>query len=369
MTRSITCRPSRLATLAALVLAALVASATARAAEEDEAMTTSDAAAPTTKPAVAPFARRPAGAADFRRGGGDGLLQRLKENVDKLGLTDDQKKELERIAADARDKARQIFADAGGDRDKVRQQMGDVMRDSFQQIREILTPEQQRKLRDIMEQRGGDFRRPTPPKDDETMMDDRRPDAAKPERKRPAADAAPTTPRKEAVDPATVEINRLDGKTVPISTYKGKPLVLIFGSYSSPTFRENAKAIDDLQRHYAVKANFLLVYTREAHPVGGWEVERNKEAEISVQPHKDEAARVTAAKQARTTLGLTIPTAVDSMDDQLASAFDAFPNGCVILDRDGKIIARQKWAEAHGIRTLLDEISSAKAPTSQAAAD
>jgi hypothetical protein len=263
------------------------------------------------------------------------------------------------------------MGDANGDREEARTQMGEVFRDALQQIRETLTPEQQKKFRELMEQSAGDREGKSMAGDDDKMMADG--DSAKGGKGKRAAAAAvsakPATP-KEPVDLSTVKFTRLDGRAVPISTYKGKPLVLIFGSYSCPSFREHAKGLDELQRRYAAKANFLLVYTKEAHPVGGWEVQRNKDAEISVPQAKDEAARLAAAKLARTKLGLSMATAVDSMDDQLVAAFDAFPNGAVILDREGQITARQKWAEPRGLRILLDNLSaSPKPPATRASAD
>jgi Spy/CpxP family protein refolding chaperone len=315
---------------------------------------------------------RPGGGEGPMVGGGQGI-QRLRANMEKLGLTADQKKEVERITADSREKARQVMGDANGDREEARKQMGEVFRDALQQIRETLTPEQQRKFRELMEQSAADREGKSMAGDDDDKMMMAEGDSDKVGKgKRVAAAAAAAKPSgpKEPVDLSTVKFTRLDGRAVPISTYKGKPLVLIFGSYSCPSFREHAKGLDELQRRYAAKANFLLVYTKEAHPVGGWEVQRNKDAEISVPPAKDEAARLAAAKQARTKLGLSMATAVDSMDDQLVAAFDAFPNGAVILDREGQITARQKWAEPRGLRILLDNLNTApKSPTTRASAD
>jgi Spy/CpxP family protein refolding chaperone len=322
---------------------------------------------------------RPGGGEGPMAGGGQGL-QRLRENLEKLGLTADQKKEVERITADSREKVRQVMGDANGDREEARKQMGEVFRDALQQIRETLTPEQQRKFRALMERSAADREGKSMADDDDKMMADgdmmmSDGDSAKGGKGKRAAAAAAVSAKpagpKEPVDLSTVKFTRLDGRAVPISTYKGKPLVLIFGSYSCPSFREHAKGLDELQRRYAAKANFLLVYTKEAHPVGGWEVQRNKDAEISVPQAKDEAARLAAAKQARTKLGLNMATAVDSMDDQLVAAFDAFPNGAVILDREGQIAARQKWAEPRGLRILLDNLNntSSKTPATRASAD
>jgi hypothetical protein len=55
------------------------------------------------------------------------------------------------------------------------------------------------------------------------------------------------------------------------------------------------------------------------------------------------------------------------MDDDAIAAFNAFPNGCIILDRTGQIAARQKWAEPDAIHRALDDILAK--PTTRLAAE
>jgi len=65
-------------------------------------------------------------------------------------------------------------------------------------------------------------------------------------------------------------------KNVSLHDFRGKtPVVLVFGSYTCPNFRSSAEALKALQVKYGAKAQFLLVYIREAHADGDWQSTRN----------------------------------------------------------------------------------------------
>jgi hypothetical protein len=159
------------------------------------------------------------------------------------------------------------------------------------------------------------------------------------------------------------ELTQLDGKPVRLSSFEGKVGVLIFGSYSSPTFRQRAAEIETLAKQYGSRAQFLIVYTKEAHPAGDSDIDRNKEQGISIAAHKDAAARMAQAEEAKSALGLTIPIAVDSMDDAVTKSYDGFPNAAVVLSRDGTIAARQQWLDPDGLQRRIEQALKSSAAT------
>jgi hypothetical protein len=161
-------------------------------------------------------------------------------------------------------------------------------------------------------------------------------------------------------------LQKLDGSPVQLSSFKGRLVLLAFGSYSSPSFRTRAQALEELRREYGARVNFVVVYTREAHPSGGWEVDRNRDAEISVPQHADAKARAAAAKQARELLKLQSTITTDSMDDATARAYHAWPNNAaVLIGKDGNVFAYQEWFDAYGMRQAIVE-AMAPAPTTRA---
>ena len=130
-----------------------------------------------------------------------------------------------------------------------------------------------------------------------------------------------------------------DGKrSVTLSQVIGpKPVVLVFGNYSCGPFRQQFPLIDDIQRRYADRAEFLLVYIREAHPKGGWQTEDNTLAGISVEQPTDYAARVALAEKCGQFLQPSMPILVDTIDDHVGTLYSALPSRLYIIDPSGRI--------------------------------
>ncbi len=152
-----------------------------------------------------------------------------------------------------------------------------------------------------------------------------------------------------------VKIIELNGRSFMPANYKGHVLVLEFGSMSCPVFRDHAQAMEKLRSAEGPRAFFMVVYTREAFPAGDKEVLRNKEQNISVAQTTTLDRRKAQAQQTQDALGITIPMAVDSMDDAVSNAFGTFPNGAVVIGKDGKIAALEHWTNPDSLRRDIDQ--------------
>jgi hypothetical protein len=299
------------------------------------------------------------------------VAQRFRDAVGQLELSADQRAEAARIADGLRAGVRKAVADAGGDVERLRTKVRELVNDARLDLQEVLTPEQQEKLRDLLEQRPA-RRRPATQPDRPTMRDE---PAMADELPADAAEANAETNAKPTTRPlaATVSIgqaapdftlDKLDGRQVQLSSLKGKLIVLLFGNYSSPTFRDRAKDYEQLRKQTGNRAEFLIVYTRESHPVGEWEVERNKHARVLVEQPKTFEERKALARQAKQALKLTIPIAVDTMDDNVAADYAGFTTSAVIVGRDGTIVGFRKHADAHAIKRIVEGALEGKtAPT------
>jgi Spy/CpxP family protein refolding chaperone len=97
-------------------------------------------------------------AARASNGGQANPLNRVRENLDKLGLSDDQKSKANAVLDDAQKKMtdiREQLENGNGDRQQV-QEKGQAIRDDVKsKLADILTKEQQDKLHDLMEAQGG----------------------------------------------------------------------------------------------------------------------------------------------------------------------------------------------------------------------
>jgi hypothetical protein len=130
--------------------------------------------------------------------------------------------------------------------------------------------------------------------------------------------------------------------------------VLVFGSYSSPSFRQRAPQLQVLSQGESSRASLLIIYTKEAHPKDGWQVERNRDDKIAIPAHADMQSRIAQAKQAREALKLSIPIAVDDMDNSVATAYGAGENAAQVIGRDGTILARETWADPFALKRAID---------------
>jgi cytochrome oxidase Cu insertion factor (SCO1/SenC/PrrC family) len=83
----------------------------------------------------------------------------------------------------------------------------------------------------------------------------------------PAAQAPGPRVGEEAPDFALRDV---DGRPARLSDWRGRmPVVIEFGSYSCPICTGQVSAMDALARQFEGRAQFLLIYTDEAHPGAG----------------------------------------------------------------------------------------------------
>ena len=80
------------------------------------------------------------------------------------------------------------------------------------------------------------------------------------------------------------------------------------------------------------------MYTKEAHPSDGWTVKRNEDDNVQVAQPTNMTGRRDAAMQAVTALHLSnIPVLLDTMDDTAAQAYDAYPDGVIVIGKDALV--------------------------------
>jgi peroxiredoxin len=291
------------------------------------------------------------------------MVRRLREAMTKLDLSNEQKQKVDALLNDVQDKARELRREAQGDAQALREKGRQLIQDSRAKLQEVLSPDQQAKLRELMQQRqrgrGNDETAPA------TAPTTKPSDKSGEKSGGGGAMAPPLQPSNERLavgqQAPAFRVTKLDGTAVQLDSFQGKLALIAFGSYSSPSFRQRILSLEDLRREYGSRVSFLIIYTREAHPAGQWEVDRNREQQISIPDHKDLSQRKEMAKQARTKLKINIPLAVDSMEDEAARAYHACPNDAALLiDKDGTVLAYQQWFDAYGMKQAMMEALSNK---------
>jgi hypothetical protein len=161
------------------------------------------------------------------------------------------------------------------------------------------------------------------------------------------------------------ELIDIDGNKVALHDLVGdSPVVLQLGSYSCPVFRYRRFDMQELQREFAGRVDFVVVYTQEAHPVDSinpyvdrvWNPLINRIAGINVPQHKSAEQRRAQASATFDLVDLDSRFLVDGMDNAVWQQYGAAPSAAYVLDLHGNIHLRQAWVNPGEIRRALNEI-------------
>jgi hypothetical protein len=86
-------------------------------------------------------------------------------------------------------------------------------------------------------------------------------------------------------------------------------------------------------RRFGNEAQFLLVYLREAHPTDGWAMKNSQ-----LTDPRSQLEREFVAAQCCRELKFEFPAVVDTMDDQTAVNWAAWPERIFVVGTDGRVI-------------------------------
>lgn len=148
----------------------------------------------------------------------------------------------------------------------------------------------------------------------------------------------------------------------------GRPVVLWMGSHSCPVYRYRRHSLGDLWQKYAGQVRFVLVYTREAHPVDApsphgdgeiWDPWLNRLTRVRVTEPADLAARLAQARHSHTVLELPIELYIDPPGDPVWTRWGRASTPAFVLDGSGRVVLRQPWIEPRELDRVLDELLKA----------
>ncbi|HUB24892.1 MAG TPA: deiodinase-like protein, partial [Tepidisphaeraceae bacterium] len=281
---------------------------------------------PTTRPAGAsggPFAQ---------------IAGRMFNALRQLDLSADQRQQIRNLATSMRQQAADIRRRHQAGENVAGEALG-LVAEFRSKLFEILTPQQQEQFRDLM--RGSNPAQasgPPPPPLDEPP-DPNNPFLA-------SSDSGVSAP--------PIRIDDIDYGVLDLSKLKNRVVVLEFGSATCPSFRDHVQEMDKLFNRYSNDVTFCIVYTREAHPSDGWDVQRNHDDQVDVRQTTTLLDRREMARKTREYFHIRIPIAVDDMNDSVSKAFNGFPNATVIIGHGGNIVGRQQWTDPSGLPRLID---------------
>lgn len=149
------------------------------------------------------------------------------------------------------------------------------------------------------------------------------------------------------------QVTDLDGGSVEVEEFRGKHILLIFGSLSCPTTCFKVSQFESLANKFADAGLVsIFVYEREAHPDSQFGFGVVPQA-FSLEDRSMHARRLAAM------FGLTQRIVIDDMNNSTKKAYAAQDNSAYLIDRDGRIVLSQVFFDSDEIdRELAAAIGS-----------
>jgi hypothetical protein len=89
---------------------------------------------------------------------------------------------------------------------------------------------------------------------------------------------------------------------------------------------------------YRDRADFYILYIREAHPTDGWQVPNNWKDHVEYAQPQTFAQREEIASTCAVNLQFTMPTLLDTMDNAAENIYNGWPERLYVLSRSGRVI-------------------------------
>ena len=122
----------------------------------------------------------------------------------------------------------------------------------------------------------------------------------------------------------------------------GKPVVLIFGSYTCPPFRREIPAVQRVFEQYRDRASFFFVYVEEAHARDVWPLASNVKANVVYETPRTAAERAGIASTCVQALAVRMPILVDDMENRTVDAYAAWPTRMYVIDPSGAVAFKSR---------------------------
>jgi len=135
----------------------------------------------------------------------------------------------------------------------------------------------------------------------------------------------------------------LDGETVSLSDFYGKPILLETGSFTCPQYVARINPMNKFAAEYP-EFEFLVLYVREAHPGD------------NVGNHNSPDDKHTLACRTRDEENEHRTILVDDIDGSAHQIYGSLPNMIYVIGADGTILARSDWNDTVAVKKSLEKL-------------
>ncbi len=122
---------------------------------------------------------------------------------------------------------------------------------------------------------------------------------------------------------------------VSLADFNGQPLALMFGNYTCPIYRGQTERFNEIYAELHEQLAFLLIYTSEAHPEDGWQVDINNTQNVIYKQPTTTTARAAIAADCIQSCDTAMPVAIDDMQNTINKRYSASPERLYLIDADG----------------------------------
>ncbi|HPZ07708.1 MAG TPA: deiodinase-related protein [Candidatus Eremiobacteraeota bacterium] len=127
-----------------------------------------------------------------------------------------------------------------------------------------------------------------------------------------------------------------DGKEETDLSKLKLPVILFFGSYTSPLFLHQSGKMEKMYQNYKDIAEFRIVYIREGHPSNSSRSVKYAVEKGIIDP-RNYLERCTVARLFIEEGKITVPVILDNMDNTVDDNYDAWPARVFIIGENGLI--------------------------------
>ncbi len=161
----------------------------------------------------------------------------------------------------------------------------------------------------------------------------------------------------------TMGAEKTDLRTI----WRDRPAVLIQGSVTCTHVRRRMKELDRFVRRLPSEVAAVVLYTTEAHPMGGrspyaageWELSENQMAGIRCAEPRTLDERIGLARDLQRRTGIRVPILVDSLDNTAWRALGGGANTAVLVDQEGVVLHKQGWFDPSSMAGMIGELMGA----------
>jgi len=95
--------------------------------------------------------------------------------------------------------------------------------------------------------------------------------------------------------------------------------------------------LNEIYNAYKDKMDFLLIYTREAHPADGWQVQNNLDQNIIFNEPTSDGERTEIAAICQLEMDINMPMLIDGVDNEVEEKYISLPMRLFLIDKDGNL--------------------------------